>query len=223
MKLANKMNRQLESRLLRAPIVPLLKSDDVDVAVRIAQALLQGGLTVVEVLLRTKGALQCLAAIKKSCPDAIVGAGTVLGEKQATAAIDAGAQFIVSPGLDESVIAIAKARDVPVFPGIATASEAQHAWNLGLKSVKVFPVGIVGGPALLKALSSVFREMKFMPTGGVSAKNLAEYLAIPSVFACGGSWLTPVDAVASGDFEKISSLAIEAVRTSRAASGRLQG
>jgi len=207
------------SRLLRAPIVPLFKSDDVDAAVRITQALLQGGLTVVEVLLRTKGALQCLAAIQKSCPDTVVGAGTVLGEEQAVASIDAGAQFIVSPGLDESVIAVAKAHDVPVFPGVATASEAQRAWNLGLRSVKVFPAGIVGGPTFLKALSSVFLDMKFMPTGGVSAKNLAEYLAIPSVFACGGSWLTPADAVASGDFKKISSLANEAVQIARAARG----
>jgi 2-dehydro-3-deoxyphosphogluconate aldolase/(4S)-4-hydroxy-2-oxoglutarate aldolase len=213
--MGNDMNERIESRLLRAPIVPLLKSDDVDVAVRITQALLQGGLTVVEVVLRTKGALQCLAAIQKSCPGAIVGAGTVLSEEQALAAIDAGAQFIVSPGLDETVIDVAKAHDAPVFPGVATASEAQRAWNLGLRSVKVFPAGIVGGPALLKALSSVFRGLKFMPTGGISAKNLAEYLAIPSVFACGGSWLTPADVVAAGDFKKISSLANEAVQIAR--------
>ena len=213
------MNHHIESRLLRAPIVPLLKSDDVDVAVRIAEALIQGGLTVVEVLLRTNEALQCLAAVQQNCPDAVVGAGTVLGEKQAIAAVDAGAQFIVSPGLDESVIAVAKAHELPVFPGVATASEVQLAWNLGLKSVKVFPAGIAGGPALLKALSSVFRDMKFMPTGGVSAGNLAGYLAIPSVFACGGSWLTPADAVAAGNFEKISSLAIEAIGIATVARG----
>jgi 2-dehydro-3-deoxyphosphogluconate aldolase/(4S)-4-hydroxy-2-oxoglutarate aldolase len=218
-KMINNMNEHIESRLLRRPIVPLLKTDDVDVAVRITQALLQGGLTVVEVLFRTKGALQCLAAIHKSCPDTVVGAGTVLGEEQAMEAIGAGAQFIVSPGLDESVIAVANTHDVPVFPGVATASEAQHAWNLGLRSVKVFPAGILGGPAFLKALSSVFMEMKFMPTGGVSAENLAEYLAIPSVFACGGNWLTPSDAVASGDYKKISTLADEAVQIARAVRG----
>ncbi len=211
----NNVNEHIESRLLRAPIVPLVQSDDVDVAVRITQALIKGGLTVVEVLLRTEEALHCLAAIRRSCPDAMVGAGTVLGEEQAMAAIDAGAQFIVSPGLNESVIAVAKAHDAPVFPGIATATEAQRAWNLGLKSVKVFPAGIAGGPALMKALSSVFREMKFMPTGGVSTKNLADYLAIPSVFACAGSWLTPADTVASGKLGKISKLAIEAVKIAR--------
>jgi 2-dehydro-3-deoxyphosphogluconate aldolase/(4S)-4-hydroxy-2-oxoglutarate aldolase len=212
------MYKQIEQRLLSAPIVPLVQCDDPDVAIDISQALLKGGLTVVEVVLRTKRALQCLAAIGKACPEAIIGAGTVLTGEQALAAIEAGARFIVSPGLDESVIAVANAHHVPVFPGVATASEAQRAWNLGLRSVKVFPAGIAGGPALLKALSSVFREMKFMPTGGVSATNLAEYLTIPSVFACGGSWLTPADAVAVGDFEKISKLAKEAVQIANTSS-----
>ncbi len=213
------MYQQIEQRLLRAPVVPLVQCDDPDVAIDISQALLKGGLTVVEVVLRTRRALQCLAAIGKACPEAIVGAGTVLTGEQARAAIDAGARFIVSPGLDESVITVANAQDVPVFPGVATASEVQHAWNLRLRLVKVFPAGIAGGPALLKALSSAFREMKFMPTGGVSAKNLAQYLAIPSVFACGGSWLTPADAVAAGDFEMISKLANEAVKIARASRG----
>ncbi|MCH8228113.1 MAG: bifunctional 4-hydroxy-2-oxoglutarate aldolase/2-dehydro-3-deoxy-phosphogluconate aldolase [Proteobacteria bacterium] len=209
----------MEQRLLRAPIVPLVQCDDPDVAIDISQALLKGGLTVVEVVLRAKRALQCLDAIGKACPGALIGAGTVLTGEQARAAIDAGARFIVSPGLDESVITAANAHHVPVFPGVATASEAQRAWNLGLRLVKVFPAGIAGGPALLKALSSVFRAMKFMPTGGVSAKNLAQYLAIPSVFACGGSWLTPADAVAAGDFEMISKLANEAVKIARASRG----
>ncbi len=212
------MYKQIEQRLLRAPIVPLVQCDDADVAIDISQALLKGGLTVVEVVLRTRRALQCLAAIGKACPEAIIGAGTVLTGEQALAAIEAGARFIVSPGLDESVITVANAHHVPVFPGVATASEAQRAWNLDLRSVKVFPAGIAGGPALLKALSSVFREMKFMPTGGVSATNLAEYLTIPSVFACGGSWLTPADAVAVGDFEKISKLAKEAVQVANTSS-----
>jgi len=213
------MYRQIEQRLLRAPVVPLVQCDDPDVAIDISQALLKGGLTVVEVVLRTRRALQCLAAIGKACPEAMIGAGTVLSGEQARAAIDAGARFIVSPGLDESVITVANAQDVPVFPGVATASEVQRAWNQGLRLVKVFPAGIAGGPALLKALSSAFREMKFMPTGGVSAKNLAQYLAIPSVFACGGSWLTPADAVAAGDFEMISKLANEAVKIARASRG----
>ncbi len=168
-------------------------------------------MTVQEVVLRTPGALKCLAAIADSCPAAIVGAGTVLTDSQVEKVVGVGAAFIVSPGLDEGVVSVARLHDLPVFPGIATASEVQRAWNLGLKAVKFFPAGLAGGPAMLKALASVFREMKFMPTGGVSAKNLAEFLAIPSVFACGGSWLTSADAVAAGDFERITRLAIEAV------------
>lgn len=196
---------------MRAPVVPLVQSDDTGIAVSITDALIEGGLTVVELVLRTPGALKCLGAISKACPDAIIGAGTVLTAEQAVEAMDSGAKFIVSPGLEESVIAVANTHGIPVYAGVATATEVQRAWNLGLKSVKVFPAGIAGGPALLKAFSSVFRQMKFMPTGGVAAKNLAEYLAVPAVFACGGSWLTPADAVASGDFDRISNLAREAV------------
>lgn len=213
------MNREIEQRLSRAPVVPLVQSDDPDVAIRITDALIKGGLTVVEVVLRTEKAMQCLAAIRQACPAAIVGAGTVLNGQQAIAALEAGAEFLVSPGLEEAVISVANTHQVAVFPGVATATEAQRAWNLGLKSVKVFPAGIAGGPAMLKALGAVFRQMKFMPTGGVSAENLAEYLAVPSVFAVGGSWLTPADAIASGDFERITELAREAVRLAAAARG----
>jgi 2-dehydro-3-deoxyphosphogluconate aldolase/(4S)-4-hydroxy-2-oxoglutarate aldolase len=106
---------------------------------------------------------------------------------------------------------VAQAHDLPVFPGVATASEVQHAFNLGLRTVKFFPAGVAGGTAMIKALSAAFREMKFMPTGGVSAANLAEYLAVPSVLACGGSWLTPSDAIKAGDYGRITSLAAEAV------------
>lgn len=213
------IREEIDQRLSRAPIVPLIQADDPELAIRTSQALIKGGLSVIEVVLRTKGALQCLGAIGNACPEAIVGAGTVLTAEQALAAIGSGAQFIVSPGLDESVIAVANGHHIPVFPGIATASEAQRAWNLGLRRVKVFPAGIAGGPALLKALGSVFREMQFMPTGGVSVNNLAQYLAVPSVFACGGSWLTPADAIAAGDFEKISSLANEAIQIAGSARG----
>ena len=151
------MNKIIEQRLLNAPIVPLIQSDDSELAIRTSQALIKGGLTVIEVVLRTKSALQCLASIGKACPEAIVGAGTVLTADQALSAVDAGAKFIVSPGLDEGIISVAKEHHVPVFPGVATASEAQRAWNLGLRTVKVFQAGIVGGAAMLKALASVFR------------------------------------------------------------------
>jgi len=213
------MKAEIELRLSRAPVVPLVQSEDPEIAVSITQALLAGGLSVAEVVLRTDTALQCLTAARQSCPNAIIGAGTVLTADQARAAVDAGAQFIVSPGLDDTVVAVATQSGLPVYPGVSTASEAQHAWNLGLDAVKLFPAGISGGVAMLKALGSVFRQMKFMPTGGISANNLAEFLAVPAVFACGGSWLTPAEAIASGDFESIARLAAEAVAIARTAQG----
>lgn len=172
-----------------------------------------------EVVLRTQAALACLREVASSVPEAFVGVGTVLSADQAREAIDAGAAFIVSPGLDDGVVDVAQSNNLPVFPGIATATEAQHVWSLGLRSVKFFPAGQAGGTATLKALSSVFSGLRFMPTGGVTAGNLAEYLAIPSVLACGGSWLTPKDAIAAGDFEVISKLASSALEIAHSARG----
>jgi 2-dehydro-3-deoxyphosphogluconate aldolase / (4S)-4-hydroxy-2-oxoglutarate aldolase len=217
---SNSMSSEITTRLQQAPVVPLVQADDPDVAIRITQALVSGGLTVIEVVLRTDAALKCLESVAAECPDAIVGAGTVLTEAQARTCVDAGAQFIVSPGLDEAVVAVAKSNKLPVFPGVATATEAQRAWNLGLRQVKFFPAGLAGGTAMLGALGSVFRGMQFMPTGGVSARNLAEFLAVPSVIACGGSWLTPADAVKAGDFKRITALAREAVTIAKAARGQ---
>ena len=201
----------ISSLLRKAPVVPLIQSDDPATAVRTAEALVAGGLRVLEVVLRTEAALECLAAIKASVGDALAGAGTVLNADQAEAALDGSADFIVSPGLDEGVVAVAAARSIPVYPGIATAGELQRAWNLGLRLVKFFPASVAGGVPALKAFSSVFRDMQFMPTGGVSADNLCDYLSVPTVIACGGSWLTPQQAVATGDFEQISALAARAV------------
>ncbi|MEM6810690.1 MAG: bifunctional 4-hydroxy-2-oxoglutarate aldolase/2-dehydro-3-deoxy-phosphogluconate aldolase [Pseudomonadota bacterium] len=200
----------LRSRLARAPVVPLIQADDPGVAVSTAHARVAGGLTVLEVVLRTRAALECLRGVVDAAPEAIVGAGTVLSEAHASQSIDAGATFLVSPGLHASVVAAAQVAGVSVFPGVATATEAQTAWNLGLRTLKFFPAGQAGGVSMLKALGSVFRDVTFMPTGGVSAKNLAEYLALDSVIACGGSWLTPKAAIASGDFETVTRLAQEA-------------
>jgi 2-dehydro-3-deoxyphosphogluconate aldolase/(4S)-4-hydroxy-2-oxoglutarate aldolase len=205
------MSNIIQQRLLIAPIVPLVQADDPEVAVKTANALAAGGLTVVEVVFRTAEALQCLAAVSRSCDKVIVGAGTVLDVDQAKAATEVGAQFLVSPGLNEAVVKLAIAGKIDIFPGVSTATEAMQAWNLGLRTVKFYPAGLAGGPAMIKALGSVFGEMKFMPTGGVSAANLADYLALPSVIACGGSWLTPKESIASGDFEAITNLAREAV------------
>lgn len=206
----------LAAKFLPAPVVPLIEADDPATAVHIANALKDGGLEVVEVVLRTDAALECMAAIVQETSDIIVGAGTVLTVDQAKAVADRGAQFVVSPGLVDDVARICIDKNLPFFAGTMTAGEVQRAYALGLRSVKFFPAKLAGGVPMLKAFSSVFREMQFMPTGGVSTENLAEFLALPSVVACGGSWLTPKDAIAAGDFARITRLAREAVDLARA-------
>ena len=213
------MSGSLIQRLSKAPIVPLVQADDPAIAKATVQALIEGGLTVVEVVLRTENAMACVREVVRAFPQAMVGAGTVLNEEQARESIDAGAAFIVSPGLDEGVVKTAQAASLPVLPGITTTTELQHAWNLGLRAVKFFPAEQAGGPAMLKALLSVFPQVRFMPTGGVSAANLAGYLALPQVFACGGSWLTPTAAIVEGDYAAVTRLAKEALAIA-AASGR---
>ena len=213
------LNDDMHRRLEAAPVVPLVVPEDPETAIKTTRALVAGGLSVVEVVLRTSAAMECLAEVVKAVPEAIVGAGTVLSEQQARDVSLAGAQFIVSPGLYEPVVRLAQSLDLPVFPGVATASEAQNAWNMGLRSLKFFPASLAGGPAMLKAIGSVFSDVKFMPTGGVSAGNLADYLALPNVLACGGSWLTPKAAIAEGNYEMITQLAAEAVAIAKQARG----
>ncbi len=205
------MTRNILEQLKHAPIVPLISAEDPAVAVETARALVSGGLSVIEVVLRTDEALECVRQVVELVPDAVVGAGTVLTVEQANAVIDAGAEFIVSPGIDAGVIEVARNARLQVFPGIATPTELQLAWNLGVDIVKFFPAGLNGGTAMLKAMSAVFRGVQFMPTGGVSASNLADYLAVPAVLACGGSWLTPNAEINTGNFEVVSQLAEEAL------------
>jgi len=205
------MSNIITATLERTPVVPLVQSDDPDTALKISKALVEGGLTVLEVVLRTDAAVECMAHLVKTLPDAHIGAGTVVTPAQARKVIELGAKFVVSPGLDADVVKVCQAAGVPILPGIATATELTQAYNLGLRTVKFFPAGLAGGPKMLKAFSSVFRDVRFMPTGGVKAANLTEFLEIPAVLACGGSWLTPKDAIAAGDFAAITALAKEAV------------
>jgi len=197
------------------PVVPVVVIEDAAKAVPVARALVAGGLPVIEITLRTAAGIDAIKLINANVPDAIVGAGTVLGVEQAHSVVAAGAQFIVSPGLYEPVVAAAGEHGVPIIPGISTATEAQQAWNLGLRVLKFFPAGLSGGVPMLKALSAVFGDLSFMPTGGVSAKNLHEYLQLPSVVGCGGSWLTPAAAIEAGDYEKITALASEALNIAK--------
>jgi 2-dehydro-3-deoxyphosphogluconate aldolase / (4S)-4-hydroxy-2-oxoglutarate aldolase len=213
------MTGEIMKRLEFTPVVPLIQADEVGVAVETARALVRGGLTVLEVVMRTDTALQCLQEIVARVPGAITGAGTVLSDEHARAAAQAGARFLVSPGLHEDVVAAAAECGLPLYPGVATATEVQRAWNMGFRLVKFFPAGPAGGIPMIRALASVFRDVRFMPTGGVSADNLADYLAIPEVAACGGSWLTPRASVAGGDFGAVTELAREAVTIARRARG----
>lgn len=210
------MTETLISSLRANRVVPLVQSDDPNTAIKISQALLEGGLNVLEVVLRTEAAMDCLEAIAREFPQAHVGAGTVLSADQSKEVIRRGASFIVSPGLDPASVGVAKDAAIPILPGISTATELQSAWNMGLRTVKLFPASLVGGPKMLKALSSVFRDVEFMPTGGVSPANLKDYLDISAVLACGGSWLTPKDAIAKGDFDAITQLAKDAIAIAQA-------
>lgn len=212
-----KMN--IEQLLTETPVVPLVHAEDPDVAIRTARALAAGGLKVAEVVFRTDRSLECLQAVANDVPQIIAGAGTVLSARQATAALQNGAKFIVSPGLDEGVVGVAREHGVPVYPGTMTPGEIQHAFNMGLDTVKFFPAAIAGGVPALKALASIFRTMRFMPTGGVSPRNLGEFLAVPAVLACGGSWMTPAHSIEAGDYDAITTLAAEAVEIARKARG----
>ena len=203
--------RQMRELLEKVPVIPVVVIEDAADAVPVAKALVDGGLPVIEITMRTAAAADAIAAVCAEVPDAVVGAGTVLSGEQARTIVSAGAKFIVSPGLHDDVVDVANELSVPVVPGVATATEAQHAWNLGLRILKFFPASQAGGTAMIKALSAVFRDVAFVPTGGVSAKNLREYLDLPAVIACGGSWLTPADTIESGDFQHITGLAKEAV------------
>jgi len=209
----------IEDRLQNTPVIPLVQASDPEVAVKTSKALLDGGLDVIEVVMRTPEALECLAAIASELPEAVVGAGTVLSAGQAGSALEAGAKFIVSPGLNEGVVEASRTGGVPVYPGVNTPTEVQTAWNLGLRTLKFFPAGLAGGTPMLKALGSVFRDVKFIPTGGVSASNLGEYLAVDAVLACGGSWLTPAADIAAGNYDAVTALAREAAGIAQSARG----
>ena len=211
------MSEDINARLAAAPVVPLVAPEDAESGVRTAQALVAGGLTVIEVVLRTPAALACMGEIARQVPDAVIGAGTVLSREHAGQVIDEVAKFIVMPGLHEPSVRLAQDAGIPVYPGVSTATEAQNAWNLGLRTLKFFPASLCGGPAMIKALGSVFKDVLFMPTGGISASNLSDYLALPSVLACGGSWLTPKTAIEAGNFEEITRLAVEAVAIAKQA------
>jgi len=194
----------------RTGIVPVVVLDNAKDAVPTAKALLAGGVDVMEITFRTAAAADSIKAVSESCPDMLVGAGTVVTLDQCKQALECDAKFIVSPGFDPEVVGWCVERNTPITPGCVTPTEIMAAMKLGLNVVKFFPAGIYGGLKAMKALSAPFGGVKFIPTGGVDAKNLKEYLEAPFVHAVGGSWLCPKKEIAAGNFCAITSLCREA-------------
>lgn len=192
------------------PVIPVIVLQREQDAVPLAEALLAGGVKVLEVTLRTPAALACIEAIARAVPEAIVGAGTLRSVADAEAALDAGARFGVSPGYRSDLGHACRNLGLPLLPGVASASEVMAANDGGYDFLKFFPASAAGGVPLLKALAGPFPDIVFCPTGGITPENAAQYLAAPNVRVCGGSWLTPADAVAAGDWARITRLAREA-------------
>ena len=194
----------------RAPVIPVVTIQDARHAIPLARTLLEAGLPVIEVTLRSPAALDAIAAIAKAVPDAIIAAGTVLQPGQIAEAVDAGAKLIVTPGTPRKLAKALAAAPVPVMPGCATPSEAMGLSDLGFEVLKFFPAGVMGGLGWLKAVGAPLAHLRFCPTGGIDAKSASAYLALPNVVCVGGSWMVPADALSAGDFETIGRLSREA-------------
>ena len=191
-------------------VVPVIVIKDLGHAVPLAKALVEGGLNVLEITLRSPVALEAIRTISGEVEGAIVGAGTVINAEQFVDAADAGAKFVVSPGLTEEVVRASRDHLLPLLPGVATASEIMHGISLGLKTFKFFPAENIGGAPAIKALGGPFPQVSFCPTGGVSAKNLQTYLSLPNVICAGGSWMVPSDLNEADAFARATTMAREA-------------
>lgn len=191
-------------------VVPVVKIEDARQALSLGKALMEGGLPCAEITFRTAAAADAISIIASDIPDIRVGAGTVLSVEQAKRAVSSGARFIVSPGFDPKVVDWCLENDVLVIPGVATPTEINMGLDRGLNILKFFPADVLGGPAALKAIGAAYVDVKFIPTGGVSASNLAGYLSLPMVHACGGSWMVKAELIKAGDFGKITDLVKEA-------------
>ena len=194
-----------------SPVMPVMVIHDLENAVPLAKALVAGGIRVLEITLRTDVALDAIRQITKEVPDAIVGAGTILNPEQLQAAADAGAVFAISPGLTATLLAAAQKSSIALIPGISSLSELMLGMEYGLDHFKFFPAENAGGIPMLKAIAGPIPQVTFCPTGGISLKNYNEYLSLPNVACCGGSWLAPADVVKNKDWAKVTQLAQEAI------------
>ncbi|MEG3136035.1 bifunctional 4-hydroxy-2-oxoglutarate aldolase/2-dehydro-3-deoxy-phosphogluconate aldolase [Rouxiella sp. T17] len=200
-----------EQILTSGPVVPVIVINKLEHAVPLAKALVAGGVRVLEVTLRTECALEAIKAIAREVPEAIIGAGTVLNPEQLAEVTAAGAQFAISPGLTDALLDAANRGSIPLIPGISTVSELMLGLDAGLREFKFFPAEANGGVKALQAIAGPFPQVRFCPTGGITAGNYRDYLALKSVLCIGGSWLVPGDALESGDYARITDLAREAV------------
>lgn len=207
------MAEQILDRLYQAAVVPVVVLEDAENAAPTARALLSGGVDVMEITFRTAAAADSIAAVARTCPDMLVGAGTVVTLEQCRQAVDCGAQFIVSPGYSEEVVDWCVKNGIAVLPGCVTPTEIMAAMAHGLRTVKFFPANIYGGLEGMKALAAPFSGIKFVPTGGVNGTNLSEYISAPFIHAVGGSWLCAKADIAAHNFEKITRLCREARKT----------
>jgi 2-dehydro-3-deoxyphosphogluconate aldolase/(4S)-4-hydroxy-2-oxoglutarate aldolase len=196
-------------------VLPVLTIERLEDALPLAGALVRGGLTVLEVTFRTEAAAPAIAAIARELPDAVVGAGTLLRPNDITQALEAGAKFLVSPGMVPELVAAGLASDVPYLPGVATASEVMIARGLGCSLLKFFPAAAIGGPAALAAFAPVFRGVAFCPTGGITEETAPSYLRLPNVPMVGGAWMVPAAAIAERDWSRITGLAKKAASLKR--------
>ena len=192
-------------------VVPVVVLEDTKDAVPLAKALVEGGLPCAEVTFRTEAAEESIRLMTEQFPEMLVGAGTVLTREQVDAAVAAGAKFIVSPGFDPEIVDYCLKKEIPVLPGCISPSEVAQAVKRGLKTVKFFPAEQAGGVAMIKAMAAPYTGIKFMPTGGINAANVKEYLAYDKILACGGSWMVKGSLVEAGEFDKIEAMTKEAV------------
>lgn len=203
----------IREMLTQAPVIPVLTIENPADAVPLAEALVAGGLTVLEVTLRTDAAIQAIHHMAEGVEGAVVGAGTVTSPEDLEAVIEAGAQFAVSPGLTTALGAAGADSPIPLLPGVMTPSEAMTAMDQGFSTLKFFPAGPAGGIPMLKALGGPLGDLAFCPTGGIGPDTFRDYLALPNVLCVGGSWVAPKDAVRAKDWQRITALALETTRS----------
>ena len=204
------MTKKIDDIFHNIPVIPVLSLNNFDDSIGVAKALINGGLNVLEVTLRTDYGLQAIRELKQAFPEAIIGAGTVTTPAQFESAVEAGADFILSPGHTMELLKLASESDIPTIPGISTPSEAMLAMEFGFNRLKFFPAEALGGVNFLRSLNGPFPQLKFCPTGGITINNVSQYLSLSNVFCVGGTWLTPNKLIELKKWKDIQILAVEA-------------